>query len=143
MVYFPYNYLSKDKYPGEKYEYHFADFAIFEVDFGNENVAKLFTRDFYGKYDREKGTKKNKALNLFAKPLNQQYSNQQLLEKNMQVWMAGYPAAGMSHKASTNYNLARKTSSKLIYWQSFTGQDGTRMYGTADMSYSNGKQRWK
>lgn len=78
LIYFPHNYL------GNTYQEHAADFAIFEVDFEDENVAKLFTRDFYGKYDREKGTLKDKALNFFADPLHKTYTNQQLLEEDIQ-----------------------------------------------------------
>lgn len=128
LVYFPYNYLGNDNKQG----YYFADFAIFEVDFGNETAAKLFTRDFYGKYDREKGTKRDKALNFFARPLAERYTSQQLLEQDPKIWMAGYPAAGMSHKASTNYNLDRQSPSRYTYLNSPKGKDGRKLLGHED-----------
>lgn len=79
LVYFPSNYLKN------KQQYHDADLAIFEVDFKDETVAKLFTRDFYGKYNRVNGTKKEQALNLFADPLNKTHTAQQLLEEDVQA----------------------------------------------------------
>lgn len=125
LVYFPHNYIKS------KTEEHVADFAIFEVDFKDENVAKLFTRDFYGKYDREKGTSKDKALNFFSDPLYKKYTSQQLLEEDVQVWMAGYPTNGMSHKASTNYNINIKSASRLAY-RNLRGEDNKLLLGHMD-----------
>lgn len=101
------------------------------MDFKDEDVAKLFTRDFYGKYDREKGIYKDKALNFFAEPLHKKYTNQQLLEEDIQVWMAGYPAIGMHHKASTNYNINRKSASRLAY-RNVKGADDRMVLGAMD-----------
>lgn len=98
------------------------------MDFGDENVAKLFTRNFYGKYDREKGTYRDKALNFFAEPLSKTHTSQQLLEDDIQLWMAGYPAVGHSHKASTNYNINRKSASRLIY-RGVRGSDDRLLLG--------------
>lgn len=125
LVFFPYNYIKSQS------QEHVADFAIFEVDFKDENVAKLFTRDFYGKYDRDKGTLKHKALNFFADPLYKKHTSQQLLEDDVQVWMAGYPDIGMSHKASTNYNINRKSASRLAY-RNLRGEDNKLLLGHMD-----------
>lgn len=126
LVYFPHNYLRTSKHQHQEYS---ADFAVFEVDFGDENVAKLFTRDFYGKYDREKGTHKEKALNFFADPLHKTYTSQQLLENDIQFWSAGYPGVGHSHKASTNYNINRKSASRLTYHRSIKDTNDRLMLG--------------
>lgn len=109
------------------------------MDFKDENVARLFTRDFYGKYDREKGTKRDKALNFFARPLHEKYTQKELLEKDVKVWMAGYPVGGMHHKASSNYNLPRKSPSRLTYARSVKDAQGRYMLGLAYNTWADGK----
>lgn len=137
LVYFPHNYLGTGKY-----QEHAADFAIFEVDFGDENVAKLFTRDFYGKYDREKGTHKNKALNFFTDPLHKTYTSQQLLENDIQLWVAGYPGVGHSHKASTNYNINRKSASRLTYHRSVKDSNDRLLLGLQTVPGAGNYWNW-
>lgn len=73
------------------------------------------TRDFYNKYDSVVGTHKHKALNFFARPVAEQYTNKQLYEREMNIFTVGYPTSGIRYKSSSNYDAVTQEAGRLAY----------------------------
>lgn len=105
-----------------------------EINFETETMAKLFTGNFYGKYDRETGTHRKKALNFFAKPIADKYTNEQLLEEDIQVFGAGYPHNGLRNKSTSNYDFKRKKGSRFGYCMSIMTSENKALLGHIDFS---------
>lgn len=121
LVYVPYRYLGKgrDKWSGKNNfpdDNYTADFAVFEINFESERVAKLFTRDFYNKYDHRVGSRRDKAINFFAKPIAEEYSNKDLVERDMHVFGVGYTFNGMEKKATSNYDILTNEASRFCFY---------------------------
>lgn len=95
---------------------YYKDFAVLEVDFKDEEAAKLITWDFYGKYDLETGSQKNKVLNLFADELLLAKTNDELLTEQSDYFIAGYPSnVPNQYRSYGNYSPVRKGASRLTY----------------------------
>ncbi|GCE63602.1 MIP family Ig-specific serine endopeptidase [Candidatus Mycoplasma haematohominis] len=125
LFYAPINYLGVDisslsKKP-LKHPNYFKDFAVVEVDFKNEKTAQLITRDFYNKYDKEKGKIKDKALNFFSEELLVSKTTKDIKADKMNYFLAGYPS-NIPHtfRSQGNFSPFKKKASELD-WRSSGG----------------------
>ncbi|WP_216082859.1 MIP family Ig-specific serine endopeptidase [Candidatus Mycoplasma haematohominis] len=119
LFYAPMNYIGLNPrglgYKWTKTNYY-KDFAVLEIDFKNEETAKLITRDFYGKYDRTNGSLKNKALDFFSEELMLKKTSDQLFDEKVDYFIAGYASnVPDKYRSYGNYSPVRQGASRLTY----------------------------
>ncbi|PYC99496.1 hypothetical protein B4U78_016785 [Microbacterium esteraromaticum] len=89
LFYTPINFLNEDDSLDVKAEQQ-RDFAIIEIEFTNEEIARQVTNDFATKYPIES----TEALNFFAPSLTEKYTEEELNKSEEDFYHLGYAGAG-------------------------------------------------
>lgn len=102
---------------------HWKDFAVIEVKFNNEEIAKKVTNEFAIKYP----VNTTEAINLFADALEDRYSVEQIANTTENFYSFAYPATGDKFKASKTWNEdtleADKISNDRWNWYHDKGEE--------------------
>ncbi|AHC39828.1 hypothetical protein OVS_00810 [Mycoplasma ovis str. Michigan] len=124
---------------------YFKDFGVMEIDFENEDQARVMTNGTYDKYYKDKANSpywhKGPAVDVFAPELMSKYDPQQLAKSGDRYYIGGYPGS-VSENLSFSINAqvkvsrprdwgyynnylhnAELTSSKLTFFKKYHSQD--------------------
>ncbi|RAO94970.1 hypothetical protein DNK47_02205 [Mycoplasma wenyonii] len=99
LFYTPINFLNEDDSLDVKAEQQ-RDFAIIEIEFTNEEIARQVTNDFATKYPIES----TEALNFFAPSLTEKYTEEELNKSEEDFYHLGYAGAGGQWQYTTTFN---------------------------------------
>ncbi|AFN65019.1 prolipoprotein [Mycoplasma wenyonii str. Massachusetts] len=129
-------------------ESYFKDFGVMEVDFANEDQARIMTNGTYDKYYKTKVERQRPAVDFFAPELMSTYDAHELANSEDRYYIGGYPGS-VSDNLSFNINAKLKliqqnrwshydyyypnydtelTNSKLTYFKKVRGNDDLITY---------------
>ncbi|AFN64924.1 hypothetical protein WEN_00585 [Mycoplasma wenyonii str. Massachusetts] len=145
LFYAPINFLNEDSSLDVEAEQQ-RDFAIIEIEFTDEEIARKVTNNFATKYPVES----KEALNFFAPSLTEKYTEEALNKSEEDFYHLGYPGgAGDKWKYTTTFNPNTGRGLRLSDDERYlvSDKDKKRIRGLAnsyrvfDMSWEKGKKR--
>ncbi|OAL10527.1 hypothetical protein A6V39_00485 [Candidatus Mycoplasma haematobovis] len=127
-------------------ENNYKDFEVLEIKFNDENYARKVTNGFADRY----GIESKEAINIFAKPLEDRYTQEEISKLDESFYNFGYPMKTnvvnkYGHAIGWDEEKAEGHKLSYDYWSDYhsQGQKIINGYGDAKKTWTmkwNGKE---